>query len=373
MNPEIALIGGISLLILFGLPRVRNRWIRLIPAPMAVLAVTVPLGIWLDLAHTHTYTFGHHTYQISEQLHLVNVPAHLGQALTWPDFSGLAQLTAWRWVLMFALIGSLESMLSAKAVDLLDPWRRTTNLDRDNLAVGLGNLLSAHLGGLPMISEIVRSKANIDSGARTRAANCCHGLFLLLFVASVPWMIHRIPMAALGAMLVYTGFRLASPREFAAVYLIGREQLVVFVATLVGVLATDLLVGVGIGIGIKFLIHFMNGLPLRTVFKPSLSVEEGEPNCCVIRVREAAVFTNWIPLRNRIEALGEDRDVTVDLSDTLLVDHTVMERLHALQEKFQQRGRALQITGLDGHYALSPHPHAVRRRPWPQPPQACTS
>jgi MFS superfamily sulfate permease-like transporter len=362
LNPEIALIGGISLFILFGLPLIKNRYIKLIPAPMVVVLVAVPLGMWLDLDHTHSYTFGSQTYEVNEDLHLVNVPANMFQAITFPAFDGLLEPKAWKWVIMFAVIGTLESMLSAKAIDTIDPWKRKTNLDRDNLAVGVGNLVAALLGGLPMISEIVRSKANIDNGARTRFANLFHGLFLLLFVASVPWLIHRIPMAALGAMLVYTGFRLASPREFANVYMIGREQLVVFVTTIIAVLATDLLVGILIGIGAKFLIHFMNGLPLRSVFKPPLSVEECGEKTYVIRVREAAVFTNWIPLRRRINGLNSDKDVVVDLSETLLVDHTVMEKLHELEREFEQSRRRLEIAGLDSHYPFSEHPHAARKK-----------
>jgi MFS superfamily sulfate permease-like transporter len=361
MNPEVALIGGVSLLILFGLPWIKNPVLRLVPAPMVVVLVTVPLGIWLELDHNHSYSFGNHTYEIKEELHLVNVPANMFQATALPDFSGLKELKAWKWVFMFAIIGTLESMLSAKAIDSIDPWKRKTNLNRDNLAVGVGNLFASVVGGLPMISEIVRSKANLDNGARTRFANLYHGMFLLIFVASVPWLIHRIPMAALGAMLVYTGFRLASPREFANVYMIGREQLVIFATTIVAVLATDLLIGIGIGICVKFVIHFMNGLPLKSVFKPCLSVEEGEGDTCYIRVRQAAVFTNWIPLRRCIYNCDPQQRVVIDLSETLLVDHTVMEKLHGIETEFRRSSRQLEIVGLDQHVALSSHPFATRK------------
>jgi len=335
---------------------------RLIPAPMIVVLVAVPLGMWLQLDHTHSYTFGSQTYVINEELHLVNVPGNMFQAIAFPDFSGLAEPKAWKWVALFALIGTLESMLSAEAVDTVDPWKRKTSLDRDNLAVGLGNLAAALLGGLPMISEIVRSKANIDNGARTRFANLYHGLFLLLFVASVPWLIHRIPMAALGAMLAATGFRLASPEESVNVYRIGREQLVIFVVTIVAVLATDLLVGILIGIAAKFLIHYINGMPLMSVFQPPVSVEQLDERTKLIRVREAAVFTNWIALKRRISGVAADGDVVLDLSETLLVDHTVMHKLHEMELELQQNERRLEVVGLDSHHSFSPHPYAARKR-----------
>src|SRR5262249_50059592 len=152
---------------------------------------------------------------------------------------GLATLTGVKYVVLFTLIGSLESLLSAKAIDLIDPWKRKTDFNRDVLAQGVANTISAMLGGLPMISEIVRSKANIDNGAQSRWSNFFHGLFLLAFVLLGSQLIHRIPQAALAAMLVYTGFRLASPWEFVKAYKIGIEQLIVFLATIVATLATD--------------------------------------------------------------------------------------------------------------------------------------
>jgi MFS superfamily sulfate permease-like transporter len=363
LNPEIAVIGVVSLLILFLLPLVRNRYVRMIPSPMLVILVAVPLGIFFDLAHEHTYSFVSHNYPLGEKF-LVTVPNNLFAAIAFPDFTALATPSGWKWVVFFALIGSLESLLSAKAIDLIDPWKRKTNMNRDLLAVGLGNTVSASLGGLPMISEIVRSKANVDNGAQTRFANLFHGLFLLGFVALVPGLIHRIPLAALSAMLVYTGFRLASPLEFISVTRIGKEQLFIFLATLVGVLATDLLIGVAIGIAVELAIHLIYGVPLRSLFKPFLDIEPRDDGTCVIRAGGSAIFSNWIPFKRQIEHIGlnQRNNLVIDLSETRLVDHSVMEKLHELQEDFEQEGLSLELTGLESHRKLSEHSFSARRR-----------
>jgi MFS superfamily sulfate permease-like transporter len=265
---------------------------------------------------------------------------------------------------MFTLIGSLESMLSAKAIDMIDPWKRKTNLNRDLVAVGIANTAVAFIGGLPMISEIVRSKANIDNGARTRFADLWHGVFLLAFVALVPGLVHRIPLAALAAMLVYTGFRLASPREFINVFKIGPEQLVIFTSTIIGVLATDLLIGIGIGIAVKAVIHIINGVPLSSIYKPYLEVQPQGEDSVLISASGSAVFTNWIPFKREIEQLGlvQKNNVVVDLSGTKLVDHSVMEKLHEMERDFEQAGLHLEVTGLEGHRRFSQHPFAARKK-----------
>jgi MFS superfamily sulfate permease-like transporter len=363
MNPEIALIGGVSLLILFGLPFVRNKAIRRIPGPMLVLLVAVPLGFYFDLSHEHTYSFDGIQYDLSEK-YLVSIPNNMFAAITAPKFTGLTTVAGWKWVILFALIGSLESLLSAKAVDLIDPFKRKTNMNRDLLAIGIGNTLAASVGGLPMISEIVRSKANADNGARTRFANMFHGLALLGFVALLPGLIHRIPLAALSAMLVYTGTRLASPREFQNVFRIGKEQLVIFVATLVGVLATDLLIGVFIGIAVKFGIHILNGVPLGSFFKPFLDIEPMDDGRYRVHARGSAVFSNWIPFKRQLEQVGlaQRNSLVIDLSETHLVDSSVMEKLHELQEDFEQEGLTLELAGLESHQKLSDHAFSARKR-----------
>ncbi|MFO0945129.1 MAG: SulP family inorganic anion transporter [Planctomycetota bacterium] len=365
LNPDVAAIGILSLVILFGLNLVKNKYLKMIPAQMLVILVTVPLGIYFDLDHQHTYSIYGHEYELGPKF-LVNVPNNMFSAITFPDFSGILTRNGIQFIIMFALIGTLESVLSAKAIDLIDPWKRKTNLDRDTIAIGIGNLLAALIGGLPMISEIVRSKANIDNGARTRFANMFHSMFLLLFVALVPGLIHKIPLAALAAMLVFTGYRLASPREFLNVYKIGREQLIIFVTTVVAVLATDLLIGIGIGIAAKVLIHLLNGAPIRCLFRPDVAVEQRDENTIEVVVRDAAVFSNWIALRRQIEGVLINYDgvqeVILQLSQTRLVDHTVMEKLHELEQDFAQRNCKLSIRGLENHRGLSTHPHAARKK-----------
>jgi MFS superfamily sulfate permease-like transporter len=281
-------------------------------------------------------------------------------AITFPDFSGLTTPIAWKYILMFALIGSLESLLSAKAIDEIDPWKRKTNQDRDLLAVGVGNTVAAFVGGLPMISEIVRSKANIDNGARTRFANVYHGSFLLIFVALLPGVINQIPLAALGAMLVRVGFRLASPQEFMHMYKAGREQLVIFVSTIIGVLATDLLVGIAIGIAVKAAFHIFNGAPLISLFRLRAKVEQADRT--TVSVKDSAIFSTWIGLKRKLEKVRGDGPVVLDLSETYFVDHTVMERLKEMETEFKESGSELVVTGLDQHRKLSEYPTAARKR-----------
>lgn len=367
-NPAIAFIGLLSLSIMFTWPILRSRVkaLSFIPAHLVVLLVAVPLGMLLNLTQESNYRFFQHTYGLGEQ-YLVKMPNRvfgMFDEITQPDFSVLNQFKAWKWIFMFFIIGSLESLLSAKAVDLLDPWKRRTNMNRDLLGVGAANLAAAMIGGLPMISEIVRSRANIDNGARTRFANMWHGIFLLLCVGLIPTILHRIPLSALAAMLVYTGTRLAHPNEFFNVYRIGREQLAIFVVTLVVVLATDLLIGVAAGVALKMIIHLANGVPLKSFFKAYLEVEDVDDHTSLIIARESAVFSNWIPFRRQIEDVGlvQKRNLILDLSGTAMVDASVMEKLEELQSEFVEEGLRLELRGLDDLRPFSASAHAARRR-----------
>ena len=374
MNPEIAIIGGVSLLILFGLPLLPIPGVKKIPVQLVVLAIAIVMGMAFDLEHRHTYLFPSHffgtdhpaKYEIGPRF-LVEMPEVLkspASAFAFPDFRGVFTTTGLKFLFLFTVIGSIESLLSAKAIELLDPWRRKTNFDRDLMSVGAANLISSAIGGLPMISEIVRSKANIDNGSQTRNANMFHGLFLLAFVLLLPGLIHRIPLAALGAMLVYTGFRLASPREFIHTLKIGPEQLVVFLGTIIATLATDLLLGIAVGIALEVMFHLWHGTPVTALFRPDVEVvESNDAQSIVLVVKRACVFSNWLGVRSSIVRQLELADeVTLDLSRSRFVDHSVLSKLHDLAFEFAAEGKQLLVVGLDQHKPLSAHPQASRKQ-----------
>ena len=367
-NPAIAVIGLISLALLATWPWLKKRLkaASVIPPQLVVLVVAVLVGLYFNLLHKHTYQLLGHEYELGES-HLVPLPQEIfgifKQVVT-PEFGALRNWVAWKWVLMFFIIGTLESILSAKAIDAIDPWKRKTDMNRDVLAVGFANLVASLLGGLPMISEIVRSKANIDNGARTRFADLWHGVLLLLCVSLLPSTLHLIPKAALAAMLIYTGYRLAHPSEFMHAYHVGREQFIIFVTTLLVTLWTDLLFGVAAGIGMKFFIHILNGVPMKSFFKAYLDIEPVSEDTVKIRASESAVFSNWIPFKRQIEHIGlvQRNNLIVDISDAKLVDHTVMEKLHEMQADMEAEGLRLEIVGLEQHQALSQHGDATRKR-----------
>jgi MFS superfamily sulfate permease-like transporter len=339
----------------------------MIPAPLVVVTVGMALERYFDLDHEHVYMFmpdhpilPHHEFTIGPKF-LVSIPDNILSSFYFPDFGKWATREFWAAVVAICLVGSLETLLSATAVDKLDPWKRSSDLNRDLTAVGIGNLLASAVGGLPMIAEIVRSSANINDGARTSWSNFFHGSFLALFVVFFPRLIHEIPLASLAALLVYTGFRLASPKEFAKTMVIGKEQLLVFTTTLVAVLATDLLVGVFIGILLKLIIQLSRGVPLRELLKISYSLKNEEGGVHRISIQGSAIFANFIGLKSELASMPQGETIIFDVANVSYIDHTVMEFLHHFQNDYVDRGGRCEIRGLDKLAPYSKHPLAARR------------
>lgn len=362
LNPEVALIGAISLALMFGLPALPIPDKYRPPSPIVVLAATVPIALYLDFPHSHTYSFAGHVWEVGPDL-LVALPRSLADAVTFPDFSQITSFTSIQYIVLFALIGSLESTLTGRAVDGLRPEAPKADLDRDLLVVGVGNLICAFLGGLPMISEIVRSSASVGAGAKTRWASFFHGALLLASVVALPGLLQRVPLAALAGMLVYTGVRLAHPHEIKRVLSIGRDQLAVFTTTLVVTLATDLLVGIAAGILLKLALHAWRGVPLRGALTSRFEVV-AHPERARLVLPPAAVFAAYPRLEAGLVALAASpaHHLEIDLTGCTIVDHTVMEGLHAFAHDQERAGRHVHFVGLDHMACASSHPLAVRLR-----------
>jgi MFS superfamily sulfate permease-like transporter len=367
MNHEIAIIGFSGLAILIAWSLIKNKTLKMIPAPLIVVLVGIALARYFDLEHEHLYLFlpdahflPHHEETIGPKF-LVAISDNFMSGFYFPDFSKIATVEFWEAVVTISLVGSLESLLSAMAVDKLDTYKRHSNLNKDLTAVGVGNLVAGCVGGLPMIAEIVRSSANVNNGAKTSWANFFHGSLLLLFVVLFPRLIHSIPLAALASLLVFTGFRLASPKEFAKVMGIGKEQLFIFVVTVIGVIATDLLVGVAIGIAVKLCIHLMRGVTFNNLFKIHFDIKDIDSNTIYVNIEGAAVFSNLLALKDALSTLENGKHVVFQLNDTYLLDHTVMEFFHDFQHDYEHQGGECEFLGMEYHESFSEHPLAARR------------
>lgn len=356
INPELFLIGIFTLMAMVIWPVIPNKYLKTIPAAFIALLIVIPLSIFWHLSSPHTYDFLNHSFNIGNNA-LVNLPQNIFSSWVFPDFSILLKPIAYKHVLMLALVGSIESVLTVIAVESLKETKEKPNLDIDLLGVGFGNLLSALLGGLPMIAEVVRSKANIDNGAQSQWSNFFHGSFLLVAVLWLSPVIRLVPMAALASMLVITGIRLATPGQLIKTYKIGLDQLVLFLITLFMTLATDLLIGIICGIGVKILLHFFRGVKPSEIFTiPKEEIQNG--NNLEVKVNGPAIFLNYMSLQSTIKkAHDQNKKVTINFTNATLVDHTTLLCLNYYKKSVDKD--SLYINGLDKLKKVSQHEHAT--------------
>jgi len=349
LDVRATLIGVLSLAIMLGWPKVKGP-LRKIPAPLLVILMAIPAELLMDFQHTEPAYALVHIGNLMENIK-INV-----------DFSGWVMTgTFFKFVLMFSLVGSLESLLTVKAIDMLDPYHRKSNPNQDLIAVGFGNVLAAILGGLPMISEVARSSSNVSNGGKTRWANFFHGFFILAFVLLASPFIELIPNTALAAMLIAVGIKLAHPREFVHLFLIGKEQLAIFLVTIFFTLFEDLLIGIAAGMLLKIIIHIYHGASVIALFKAPVLVSFTD-DAYLVEIDEAAIFTNFMGIKTKLEAIPPGFRVIIDLKNTKLVDHSVMENLHHFIHDYEQSGGQVDLVGLDDHLAMSDHPLSSRRK-----------
>lgn len=344
---HIAVIGIIGLLVLFLFPFIKVSILKNIPPPIIVLLLTIPLAFYWQFSETEGQ------YSL---VHIGNFWKDLG---IHADFSFFTNFHFWKYVIMVLLVNSIESLLTVKAVDILDNTPRKADPNGDLMAIGFGNVISGLLGGLPMISEVVRSSVNINFGAKTRWANFFHGIFLLLSMLFLISFIEMIPNAALAAMLIYAGYNLASLKEFIHALHIGKEQFVVFVVTVIITLAEDLLVGIAVGLLVEMIFYSIKGTSFKNIFKASFTKKITD-NQCNIEIKGSAQFSNLIAIKKMLIKLPDKLNIIVDFTDALLVDHSFMSFITYFKEEYESRGGKVIFKSLEKLTPTSSHPLSTR-------------
>ncbi|MGC1205430.1 MAG: SulP family inorganic anion transporter [Flavobacteriaceae bacterium] len=357
-----ALAGVLSLAIMLFYSKIRNKYLQLIPAPMWIVILSIGFSYYFEMGL-------HEPNPIAPQYMISGIPSiqNIIADIPIPNFSAIGSFSFWGSVLGLTLIASIESLLSIKAVDKLDPEKRRSNVNKDLKALGLATIGSGFLGGLNVVTVIARSSVNVNNGATNRSANFFHALFLVLFIVLFSTQLTRIPLPALMAILVYTGYKLASPKVITKIFSIGKEQLIIFFVTLIVTLKIGLITGIIAGVITTLIIHIVLnksvGLFLRNVLKPNVLMyrETGNQNTFYVSVKHFCSFLNYYKLKKHLDAVPENQDVIVDFSMCEFVDDTVMENINSYQELFAKRGGHFDVIGLDMHDTDSKHPFASRR------------
>ncbi|MGB5983515.1 MAG: SulP family inorganic anion transporter [Nonlabens sp.] len=357
-----AVAGILSLLIMTFYGRIKNRLLSLVPAPMWIVLLSIGFSYFYELVLNQPNPI-HPDYMISG----IPTGSEIIEQLPKPDFSWWSTSVFWTSVLSITLIAGIESLLSIKAVDQLDPLKRKSNVNRDLKALGLATIASGFMGGLNVVSVIARSSVNVNNGGTNRSSNFAHAFFLAVFILLFSTQLTRIPLPALMAILVYTGYKLAAPTTVLRLWEIGKEQLLIFFTTLIVTLLVDLITGVVAGVVATFIIHVLLtknlNLFLKNWRKPNVLMyqEQRTQGRYYLNVKHFCTFLNFYKLKAKIDTIPEDSDVVVDFSLCDFVDHTVMGNLYNYEELFHKRDGHFEIIGLDLHGSVTSHPFALKK------------
>jgi MFS superfamily sulfate permease-like transporter len=372
----VFLIGAFCLFLMFYLNRTRHSWLKRLPPALAVALIGILLGYVFDL----------------DARHLISMPDDiLKGGITLPAFDDVWHRTElWGSIIIviitLTLIDGIESLATIAAVDKIDPFQRKSHANTTLRAMGVSNMLSSIFGGLTIIPGGVKSRANIDAGGRTLWANFYNAVFLIVFLFLAKDLISRVPLAAIGAILVYVGWRLCEYRVFEKTYAIGRDQIVIFLITVVAILATDLLFGILIGIAAEIaMLAYLLSPSFRTVLTGRLTYSQASAlllrnsidlfRSPVIKVNReqhsgqphyeitlgSVVCFNLLPLDKLLQSLPQGAAITLAASESgHIIDHTAMEYLHNFQEECLREGRAFRLMGMENYYQFTPHSLSAR-------------
>lgn len=328
LNTGAIIIGliSIAILIFFDTKFIKKQsFSKVIPGALIVVLAGIGLNQFFKAFAPELYLGG---------IHLVNLPkasniTELTSFLSFPDFSILTNPNVYIIGLTIALVGSLETLLSVEATDKLDPEKNHTPTNRELKAQGVGNIISGMIGGLPITQVIVRSSANINSGAKTKISTILHGVLLMVTVIFIPNILNLIPLASLAGILIMIGYKLAKIKLFKDLYKLGWEQFIPFTATIVAVLFTDLLMGIGVGVALS--IFFILRKNYRNNFNKKNVNVEGVPTI-VLTLSEEVTFLNKAGILQTLRDLPEHVKLVIDGANSKQIDYDVLELIHEFNE-----------------------------------------
>jgi len=337
----IVTLVALAILIAWGRPAVqKHKVLGLVPGPL--LAVGVSIGLALAFA-------GSGLGFRPDQLVALPVATSLSEVaglFTFPDLTALTRSDVWVIAATIAVVGSLETLLCVEATDKLDPYRRVTPTNRELKAQGVGNAISGLVGGLPITQVIVRSSANIQAGGRTKASAIAHGVLLLVCALAIPTVLNLIPLAALAAILFVVGYKLARPAVVKQMWAGGWTQFVPFAVTVVGIVMTDLLMGILMGLAVAVVVILYQAW--RTPY--NLDVDGHEQGAPVrIALAQQVTFFNKASIQRTLDEVPDGAHVVIDARRAQYVDPDVVEIIRDFQTNAETRDVEVEIVGqIDG-------------------------
>ena len=351
IHPGAVIIAVISLLVLILWERPflkKYAFFKIVPGALLVVILGIIINQWFKFNYPTFYLEGEELVQLPVAK---SASDFIGQ-FTMPDFTAFGNYKVYVVAITIAIIASLESLLSVEAADKLDPYKRDTPTNRELKAQGLGNLISGLIGGLPLTAVIVRTSANINSGGKTKLSSIIHGILLLISVVFLASMLNKIPLAALAALLLMVGYKLAKISLFKSMYKLGWDQFLPFVITVVAIQLSDLLKGIGIGMAISMFFILRNNYrrSYNTTIEPS-----GNGEKTIVQLEEDITFLNKGSIAFMLSELPENTHVVIDGTKSHTIDIDVLEMLHNFKNTAELKNITLELKeipefkGLGGH------------------------
>jgi carbonic anhydrase len=349
INSGAMILSILSLGILIFFDKTRITWLKAIPGAIVVVIFGIVANEFFVLTHS---------YLAQHSLQLVNIPHQKGlidwvEQLSFPNWSAWSEPNVYVYAGILAVVASLESLLNIKAGEKLDKKRRRCSKDRELLAQGFGNVTAGLLGGIPITSVIVRTSVNIQAGSKTKASTIMHGFFILFAIMLIPKLLNKIPLCSLAAILIYTGYKLTSPKVYKTIYKQGPDRFIPFLVTLVGIVTLNLLTGIIIGLMASLFFILKSNSQVRFDI-----IKEFYPNGVTQRLilPQQTTFLNKAALVEELDGIPKKSQLIIDARYSKYIDKEIVMLIKDFQtDQAPQKNISLNLIGFKSDYAIHDH------------------